>query len=76
LAKSRGRLGVFVISGLPNGLQLFHELVCVSLGFAGAIPAKVGLEAFDRIPVALWRRGSARRDRHAERRPLCCAQRS
>jgi len=30
--------------GLPNGLQLFHELVSVGLGFAGAFPAKVSLD--------------------------------
>ena len=45
--------------------------------FAGAIPAKVSLRG--RLIAFQWRCGGvggARRDRHAERRPLCCTQRS
>src|ERR1700722_1308411 len=38
LARSPDCLGVFVISGLPNGLQLFNELVCV--GWASRLVVK------------------------------------
>ena len=88
--------------GLPNGLQLFNELVCVGLGFPpccegiercvshlhvlGNVPSIVatlpgvlcGIDCEDmaHFPLALCRRGGARRYRHADRRTLCCTQRS
>src|ERR1700722_6233567 len=80
--------------GLPNGLQLFNELVCVGLGFPpcckgiercvshlhvlGNVPSIVatlpgvlcGIDCEDmaHFPLALCRRGGARRYRHADRR--------